>query len=106
MCGIAGCLDLKLNSSDEVLRQTAERMTYQLRHRGPDADGIWIDAVAGVALGHRRLAIVDLSAEGLQPMHSADGRYVITYNGEIYNYQELRLELERLGHTYRGHSDT
>jgi len=81
-------------------------MIDALRHRGPDDSGAWADAEAGIALGHRRLSILDLSPEGHQPMHSACGRYVITFNGEIYNFSALRKELEGLGHVFRGHSDT
>jgi asparagine synthase (glutamine-hydrolysing) len=81
-------------------------MDLSLRHRGPDDAGVWIDADAGVALVHRRLSIVDLSAAGHQPMHSADGRYVIVYNGEVYSHTEIRSEIEATGHQFRGHSDT
>ena len=81
-------------------------MAGTLDHRGPDDAGRWVDAAAGVALGHRRLSIIDLSAAGHQPMTSACGRFVITYNGEIYNYRELRQILEPRGHRFRGHSDT
>lgn len=81
-------------------------MSDTLLHRGPDDGGSWVDAETGIALGHRRLAIVDLSPQGHQPMISADGRYVITFNGEVYNFLELRRELELLGHYFRGHSDT
>ena len=81
-------------------------MTAALRHRGPDDEGLWADARTGLALGHRRLAILDLSAEGHQPMHSADGRYVLAFNGEIYNFHALRRRLEERGHSFRGHSDT
>lgn len=81
-------------------------MTDAIAHRGPDDSGAWIDAEAGVALGQRRLSILDLSAAGHQPMLSEDGRLVITFNGEIYNFQDLRRELEGLGHRFRGHSDT
>jgi asparagine synthase (glutamine-hydrolysing) len=81
-------------------------MTDTLIHRGPDDSGSWIDPEAGIALGHRRLAIVDLSPEGHQPMVSADGRYVVAFNGEIYNFLELRSQLKAFGHHFRGHSDT
>ena len=72
-------------------------MADSLAHRGPDGDGVWIDEAAGIAFGHRRLAIVDLSPLGRQPMESSDGRLVLTYNGEIYNHLELRAELESAG---------
>ena len=83
-------------------------MTAALVHRGPDGDGQWSDTDAGVAFGHRRLAIIDLSPHGAQPMVSAGGRFVLTYNGEIYNYRELRADLEGAGlaPAWRGHSDT
>ena len=81
-------------------------MAGTLDHRGPDDAGRWVDAAAGLALGHRRLSIIDLSATGHQPMTSACGRYVITYNGEIYNFREVRQILEQRGHRFRGHSDT
>ena len=81
-------------------------MTRTIVHRGPDDGGIWVEDGGRVALGNRRLAIVDLSPEGHQPMESPDGRFLITYNGEVYNFEELREELERLGVGLRGHSDT
>lgn len=81
-------------------------MTDAIVLRGPDDDGVWVDAECGVALGHRRLSILDLSPLGHQPMTSALGRFVMVFNGEIYNFQELRAELEKSGHTWRGHSDT
>jgi asparagine synthase (glutamine-hydrolysing) len=84
----------------------ATRMACAVLHRGPDDNGVWVAAEAGVGLGHRRLSIVDLSPEGHQPMLSADGRYVLVFNGEIYNFPPLRIELESLGHEFRGHSDT
>jgi len=88
------------------MRAQVSRMADRLAHRGPDDSGVWVDAEAGIALGFRRLAIVDLSPAGHQPMSSSDGRYVIAFNGEVYNFGELRKDLEPLGHTFRGHSDT
>jgi asparagine synthase (glutamine-hydrolysing) len=81
-------------------------MVDTLRHRGPDANGVWTDAEAGVALGHTRLSIIDLSPAGAQPMVSSCGRFVLSYNGEVYNAPELRAELEARGRKFRGHSDT
>jgi asparagine synthase (glutamine-hydrolysing) len=104
MCGIAGVLNL--TGSRDQLERNAMAMADSLAYRGPDDQGIWIDADAGVALTHRRLSIVDLSTTGHQPMISADGRFIITYNGEIYNFRELRRELEARGIKFRGHSDT
>ncbi len=104
MCGIAGFLSPQ--GTREEAGRTIRRMTNTLIHRGPDDGGVWEDTRSGVALGNRRLAIVDLSPEGHQPMHSASGRYVLAFNGEIYNFWALREELEGLGHPFRGHSDT
>ncbi|MEM7021263.1 MAG: asparagine synthase (glutamine-hydrolyzing) [Pseudomonadota bacterium] len=106
MCGIAGFRSSDADIEPDRLRRIVEAMTTALRHRGPDDSDYWIDPDAGLALGHRRLSIIDLSAAGRQPMTSACGRYVITYNGEIYNFPALRAELEQLGHQFRGHSDT
>jgi asparagine synthase (glutamine-hydrolysing) len=103
MCGITGFIG-RPNSSSAELRERCERMMTALRHRGPDDEGSYIEAENGLALGFRRLSIVDLSSAGHQPMHSASGRYVIVFNGEIYNFEELRKELA--GVLYRGHSDT
>jgi asparagine synthase (glutamine-hydrolysing) len=106
MCGIAGCYDLSRQTPAEALSAQAAAMSGPLRHRGPDDHGLWADAQAGVALGHRRLSILDLSPAGHQPMASPDGRFVLTYNGEIYNFGELRDSLAERGHRFRGHSDT
>ncbi|MEO0962902.1 MAG: asparagine synthetase B, partial [Pseudomonadota bacterium] len=104
MCGITGfATGTHLSAGDARILQG---MTDALIHRGPDADGMWSDAEAGIAFGHRRLSIVDLSEAGAQPMHDASGRYVITYNGEIYNFPALRKDLEAVGVAFRGHSDT
>jgi asparagine synthase (glutamine-hydrolysing) len=104
MCGIAGIL-----SQSGVDQAAVERLIRPLVHRGPDDQGIWVDPEAGVGLGHRRLAIVDLSPAGHQPMVSADGRHVLTFNGEIYNHQDLRSQLEFDGAVpeggWRGHCD-
>lgn len=109
MCGICGWIDYGYSenySQRDDYRSTLERMTDALIIRGPDSSGIWFDEAAGIALGHRRLAIVDLSPEGHQPMQSANDRYTISFNGEIYNFLELRRELEKLGYGFRGSSDT
>ncbi|MCU0624976.1 MAG: asparagine synthase (glutamine-hydrolyzing) [Gemmatimonadaceae bacterium] len=107
MCGITGFLAPARDTSAEALHATVLRMALAIAHRGPDGAGAWVDAEAGVALGHRRLAILDLSVEGHQPMASASGRWWIAFNGEIYNFAEVRQELERDGAiAWRGHSDT
>src|SRR5438270_3586473 len=102
MCGIAGVLGPGADA------ETVTRMVSAIAHRGPDDEGVWVDAEARIAFGHRRLSIVDLSPAGHQPMVSPAGRYVITFNGEIYNHGDLRRELEGQGHRveWRGHSDT
>jgi asparagine synthase (glutamine-hydrolysing) len=105
MCGIAGFV-LKEGRPEAALRKRATVMNDAIAHRGPDGEGLWLDAEAGVALTQRRLAIIDLSETGAQPMVSASGRLVMTYNGEIYNYRELRAELEREGTAFRGTSDS
>ena len=99
MCGIAGMW----RSSD---KDALQKMTDLQAHRGPDDSGIYCDSQRGVGLGHRRLSILDLSPSGHQPMSYADGRLWITYNGEIYNFRELRTELEARGHRFRSNTDT
>jgi asparagine synthase (glutamine-hydrolysing) len=105
MCGIVGFLGSVGPAGQDaaVLR----RMADQLRHRGPDDEGVWADEAIGIALSQRRLSIVDLSPAGHQPMFSACQRYVIVFNGEIYNYEEMRRKLDgEAVHAWRGHSDT
>src|SRR6266542_209659 len=105
MCGISGVLEPP-TAQPTGLSTAVSRMTAMLRHRGPDDEGVWVDEQAGVGLGHRRLSILDLSPLGHQPMHSACGRYVIVFNGEIFNFRALHEELAPRGHQFRGHSDT
>ncbi|MBV9653599.1 MAG: asparagine synthase (glutamine-hydrolyzing), partial [Acetobacteraceae bacterium] len=105
MCGIAGILLAPRNADPERLAAIRD-MTAALHHRGPDRDGFWSDGEAGVALGHRRLAILDLSDAGRQPMQSHGGGLIASYNGEIYNFRDLRRELETSGHRFGGDSDT
>ncbi len=106
MCGIAGFFDSSAATDRETALSIVNRMADRLRHRGPDDGAAWTDPAAGVALSHRRLAVIDLGITGRQPMTSAGGRYHIVYNGEIYNFQDLQKELAKLGHRFRGHSDT
>lgn len=102
MCGIVGFLA----SSKRDIPQIAKRLTDSLEHRGPNDQGLWIDQESGLALGHRRLSIVDLSPLGHQPMISKGMRYVLTYNGEVFNFMDLSKELQSRGHRFRGASDT
>ena len=101
MCGIAGLINLNGDPISPVLIQ---RMTDSISHRGPDGEGQWVEGNVGI--GHRRLAIIELSPSGHQPMLSPDGRWILTYNGEIYNFRELRSELEAKGHQFRSTSDS
>ncbi len=103
MCGIAGVVERDVRSA-ALLEEIARNMAAPLEHRGPDANGVWVDVDSGVGLGHQRLSIIDLSPAGAQPMTS--GPFTISYNGEIYNADELRGELEVRGVRFRGHSDT
>src|SRR5438045_4451747 len=106
MCGIAGFVEPAGSRDSEESELIVRSMASKLARRGPDDEGTWADAEAGVALGHRRLSILDLSEQGHQPMHSSDGRYVLVFNGEIYNFQTLWQELVLKGRAFRGHSDT
>lgn len=108
MCGLTGFLDTAASLDCDAQRAIVRRMAASLLHRGPDDGGEWMDEQAGIALGFRRLAIVDLSPAGHQPMVSASGRYVIAFNGEVYNFGAIRSELEAAGAApvYRGGSDT
>jgi len=106
VCGIAGFVGMEPNKDADWLRTTAQFMAGAVHHRGPDDGGTWTDSDASVALGHRRLSIVDVSPLGHQPMASADGRWILVYNGELYNSQELRIRLEGRGTRLRGTSDT
>ena len=104
MCGVVGFLSSRAADWGEPVVQ---RMAQTILKRGPDAGGYWVDREGGAALGHRRLAVVDLSEAGHQPMHSTSGRYVIAFNGEIYNHLGLRAELQACAPVaWRGHSDT
>src|SRR6185437_4044456 len=112
MCGITGFVARSTARPAEALAAIVQAQASAIAHRGPDDKGVWVDAACGVALGHRRLSIVDLSPAGHQPMSSHDGRYVIMLNGEIYNYRELRCDIEQADASktgfsgWRGHSDT
>jgi asparagine synthase (glutamine-hydrolysing) len=106
MCGIAGLIDTRLIGQAERLNTLGQGMAQALVHRGPDGHGVWTDAPAGLVLSHRRLSIVDLSAAGAQPMVSADERWVISFNGEIYNAPRIANVPELARCNWRGHSDT
>jgi asparagine synthase (glutamine-hydrolysing) len=101
MCGISGVFDI---SGRPAATAVVQRMNDAIAHRGPDGAGVWVEDACGI--GHRRLAVIDLSDGGRQPMASPDGRFVVTYNGELYNFQELRTELQGLGHHFASSSDT
>ena len=104
MCGITGFINFARNQDAAALAAVAKSMSDVLTYRGPDEGDTWTNPSAGFALGQRRLSIVDLSPAGHQPMPSADGRFVIAYNGEIYNAREVAADLP--GRSWRGHSDT
>ena len=104
MCGIVAVVPLKAGLGQAELKRRSIRMAETIAHRGPDADGCWVDPAGRIALAHRRLSIIDLSPAGMQPMASVSGRYTIVFNGEIYNYAALRADLSP--QAWRGHSDT
>jgi len=104
VCGIAGLYKVAADAS--IGADIVRRMTDQMVHRGPDAEGIWVDEKRRCILGHRRLSVIDTSESGRQPMTGANGRWVITFNGEIYNFSELKRELEAKNIRFRGRTDT
>lgn len=106
MCGITGLFDITCSRTRDALDRAVQGMAATLHHRGPDDRGHWSDPAHGIALGHTRLSILDLSPNGHQPMASATDRFVIVFNGEIYNHQILATELRARGASFRGHSDT
>lgn len=106
MCGLAGAFQFGGAQNGSTIEEVVRRMCYRMQARGPDAYGYWSDSDAGLSLGHRRLSILDLESRANQPMHSDDARYVIVFNGEIYNFRDLRRELERDGEIFRTQSDT
>jgi len=106
VCGIAGVFDSRAGTSAPELTALVEDMSSSMFHRGPDAGGSWVDAPEGLALGSRRLAILDLTDAGSQPMRSASGRWIVVFNGLIYNHRELRARLVAEGSSFRGTSDT
>jgi asparagine synthase (glutamine-hydrolysing) len=103
MCGIVGIYNL---DGGQIVPNQLRTMTRQLKHRGPNAEDIFVDSQASLGFGHRRLSILDLSENGRQPMSSADGNFVVTFNGEIYNFRELRSELQSAGYHFHSTSDT
>ena len=106
MCGFAGFVGAPGALGAEAMEELAARMAARLESRGPDDAGTWVSPAAGIAIGHRRLAVIDLTAAGRQPMVSASGRSVLAYNGEVYNFAEIRRDLEAEGRRFRGGSDT
>lgn len=106
VCGITGFWDFKNPLSTKERQTIIKNMALEIKSRGPDGEGIWIDEETGITIGHRRLSIIDLSTKASQPMHSHCGRFVLSYNGEVYNFQELRKELEGKGIVFKTHSDT
>ena len=106
MCGIAGLIDLGAGFGTEGLLRIVTAMRDTMTHRGPDAAGCWVDPQGRCALAHRRLSIIDLTDDGRQPMGNEDGSVQVSFNGEIYNFQDLRADLAASGHRFRSHTDT
>ena len=106
MCGLTGFWDFSHKFNEEQLTAIAIKMADQIRTRGPDGYGTWVNGNQGLAMAHRRLAIIDLTDAGKQPMHSSSGRFIIIYNGEVYNAPKIQDELIKLGYKFVGHSDT
>ena len=103
MCGIVG---FKTGEWFQELREDLSHAVSSLAHRGPDDSGVFFDSESGIGLGHRRLSVIDLSESGRQPMGSDDGKIQIVYNGEVYNFREIRKNLEQHGHHFRTGTDT
>ena len=101
MCGVAGFINFNAEPASPVL---LKKMTDAIEHRGPDGEGQWIEGPVGI--GHRRLSIIDLSPAGHQPMQTANGRFILSYNGEVYNFKEIRIELESAGVQFRSETDS
>lgn len=106
MCGIVGYWNKSNNLNVDLLKDNVSNMARTLHHRGPDDTGVWVDPTNGIALGHKRLSIIDISDSGHQPMLSYNGRFVISYNGEVYNYNSLRAILEKRNYIFKSNSDT
>jgi asparagine synthase (glutamine-hydrolysing) len=106
MCGIAGFLDYTPHGDPEALRTLTEAMGESIRHRGPDDNGVWLDPEFGLGLAHRRLAVIAPTQEGRQPAISRSGRFILAFNGEIYNFQDLARQLGKAGHPVEANSDT
>jgi asparagine synthase (glutamine-hydrolysing) len=106
MCGIAGIFDLTKALNTETLERRTGAMADSLRHRGPDDNGVWVDAESGIGLGHRRLAVIAPTPEGRQPTTSQCGRYVLVFNGEVYNFRDMANRLGAAGHSVESASDT
>ena len=106
MCGISGFINFSKNFSKEELSLYASMMSDSMVHRGPNSNGFWVDEKKGISLSHRRLSILDLSNNGYQPMESSCGRYLIVYNGEIYNFKKLREKIEKSKVKFKSSTDT